>query len=170
MQKPVEGLFATGAETTQNHVENYVKGDYRQKPRNRHHNHKTPSIGFYVPPKCLRWNKPKTQTPERWKNMVRKARIRLTSTDYGKLEEVCNELKGIAQKTGVRINGPVPLPTKRLRVPVLKAPSGEGTATWDRWEMRIHKRLLDIDSEERVMRRIMRIRVPEEVHVTIELI
>ena len=102
--------------------------------------------------------------------MVRKARIRLTSTDYGKLEEVCEELRSIAQKTGVKINGPVPLPTKRLRVPVLKAPSGEGTATWDRWEMRIHKRLIDIDSEERVMRRIMRIRVPEEVHVTIELI
>ena len=73
-------------------------------------------------------------------------------------------------KTGVKMNGPVPLPTKRLRVPVLKGPSGEGTATWDRWEMRIHKRLIDIDSEERVMRRIMRIRVPEEVHVTIELI
>ncbi len=102
--------------------------------------------------------------------MVRKARIRLTSTDYSKLEEVCNELRSIAQKTGVKINGPVPLPTKRLKVPVLKAPSGEGTATWDRWEMRIHKRLIDIDSEERVMRRIMRIRVPEEVHVTIELI
>ena len=104
------------------------------------------------------------------RRMVRKARIRLTSTDYGKLEEVGGELKSIAGKTGVRINGPVPLPTKRLRVPVLKAPSGEGTATWDRWEMRIHKRLIDIDSEERVMRRIMRIRVPEEVHVTIELI
>jgi small subunit ribosomal protein S10 len=104
------------------------------------------------------------------RNMVRKARIRLTSTDYQKLEDVCNELKSIAQKTGVKINGPVPLPTKRLKVPVLKAPSGEGTATWDRWEMRIHKRLIEIDSEERVMRRIMRIRVPEEVHVTIELI
>ncbi|XES78532.1 MAG: 30S ribosomal protein S10 [Candidatus Bathyarchaeia archaeon] len=102
--------------------------------------------------------------------MVRKARIRLTSTDYEKLEVVCEELRSIAQKTGVKINGPVPLPTKRLRVPVLKAPSGSGTATWDRWEMRIHKRLIDIDSEERVMRRIMRIRVPEEVHVTIELI
>jgi small subunit ribosomal protein S10 len=104
------------------------------------------------------------------RKMVRKARIRLTSTDYKKLEEVCDELKSIAQKTGVKINGPVPLPTKRLKVPVLKAPSGEGTATWDKWEMRIHKRLIEIDSEERVMRRIMRIRVPEEVHVTIELI
>ncbi|MCJ7423310.1 30S ribosomal protein S10 [Candidatus Bathyarchaeota archaeon] len=102
--------------------------------------------------------------------MVRKARIRLTSTDYMKLEDVCNELKAIAQKTGVKMNGPVPLPTKRLKVPVLKTPCGEGTATWDKWEMRIHKRLIDIDSEERVMRRIMRIRVPEEVHVTIELL
>jgi small subunit ribosomal protein S10 len=102
--------------------------------------------------------------------MPRKARIRLTSTDYGKLEEVCDELKTIAQKTGVKLNGPVPLPTKRLKVPVLKTPCGEGTATWDRWEMRIHKRLIDIDAEERVMRRIMRIRVPEEVHVTIELL
>ncbi len=102
--------------------------------------------------------------------MVRKARIRLTSTDYGKLEEVCTELKVIAQKTGAKINGPVPLPTKRLKIPVLKSPCGEGTATWDKWEMRIHKRLIDMDAEERVMRRIMRIRVPEEVHVTIELL
>jgi len=101
--------------------------------------------------------------------MVRKARIRLTSTDHKKLEEVCGELKTIADKTGVKITGPIPLPTKRLRVPVRKTPCGEGTATWDRWEMRIHKRLIDIDAEERVMRRIMRIRVPEEVYVSIEL-
>jgi len=102
--------------------------------------------------------------------MVRKARIRLTSTDYKKLEEVCEELKSIAQKTGVKMTGPIPLPTKRLKIPVLKSPCGEGTATWDRWEMRIHKRLVEIDSEDRAMRRIMRIRVPEEVHVAIELL
>jgi small subunit ribosomal protein S10 len=102
--------------------------------------------------------------------MVRKARIRLTSTDYKKLEEVCDELKSIAEKTGVKMTGPIPLPTKRLKVPVLKSPCGEGTATWDRWEMRIHKRLVEIDSEDRAMRRIMRIRVPEEVHVAIELL
>ena len=129
------------------------------------------SIGFYVRLKSLSCpDLRKGQNLGLNLKMVRKARIRLTSTDYGKLEEVCEELRSIAQKTGVKINGPVPLPTKRLRVPVLKGPSGEGTATWDRWEMRIHKRLIDIDSEERVMRRIMRIRVPEEVHVTIELI
>lgn len=102
--------------------------------------------------------------------MARKARIRLTSTDYKRLEEVCAELKAITEKTGVKMAGPVPLPTKRLRVPVRKTPCGEGTATWDRWELRIHKRLIDLDAEERVMRRIMRIRVPEEVFVSIELL
>ncbi|HML03971.1 MAG TPA: 30S ribosomal protein S10 [Candidatus Bathyarchaeia archaeon] len=102
--------------------------------------------------------------------MARKARIRLTSTDYRKLEEVCGELKAIAEKTGVKITGPLPLPTKKLKVPVLKSPCGEGTQTWDKWELRIHKRLIDIDAEDRVMRRIMRIRVPDEVYVSIELV
>jgi small subunit ribosomal protein S10 len=101
--------------------------------------------------------------------VARKARIRLTSSDYTKLEEVCSELKAIAEKTGVKITGPIPLPTKKLKVPVLKSPCGEGTQTWDKWELRIHKRLIDIDAEDRVMRRIMRIRVPEEVYVSIEL-
>jgi len=102
--------------------------------------------------------------------MARKARIRLTSTDHKKLEEVCQELRAIAEKTGVKMIGPIPLPTKRLRVPVRKSPCGEGTCTWDKWELRIHKRVIDIDAEERVMRRIMRIRVPEEVYVSIELL
>ena len=65
--------------------------------------------------------------------MVRKARIKLTSTDYKKLENVCEELKIIAEKTGVKITGPHPLPTKKLKVPVRKTPCGQGTATWDRW-------------------------------------
>ncbi len=102
--------------------------------------------------------------------MVRKARIKLTSTDYKKLDEVCGELKTIAERTGVKSIGPQPLPTKRLRVPVMKSPCGEGTKTWDKWELRIHKRLVDIEAEERVMRRIMRMRVPEEVFISIELI
>ncbi len=102
--------------------------------------------------------------------MVQKARIHLTSTDITRLEEVCKELKDIAVTTGVRVAGPIPLPTKRLRVPTRKSPCGEGTATWDRYEMRIHKRLLDIDANERCMRRIMRIKVPDDVYIEITLI
>jgi small subunit ribosomal protein S10 len=102
--------------------------------------------------------------------MVQKARIHLTSTDIGRLEEVCRELKDSAVTTGVRVAGPIPLPTKRLRVPTRKSPCGEGTSTWDRFEMRIHKRLLDIDANERCMRRIMRIKVPDDVYIEITLI
>ncbi|MBS7634633.1 30S ribosomal protein S10 [Candidatus Bathyarchaeota archaeon] len=102
--------------------------------------------------------------------MVGKARIRLVSTDYKKLDEICRELRDIAEKAGVKVTGPIPLPTKKLKVPVMKSPCGEGTKTWDKWEMRIHKRLIDIEAEERVMRRIMRMRVPEEVYISIELV
>jgi len=101
--------------------------------------------------------------------LVKKARIKLTSTDYRKLEEICSELKAIAEKAGVKISGPVPLPTKKLRVPVLRTPCGEGTKTWEKWEMRIHRRLIDIDADDRVMRRIMRMKVPDEVYITIQL-
>jgi small subunit ribosomal protein S10 len=101
--------------------------------------------------------------------MVNKARIRLTSTDPKKLDEICNELKNIAERTGVKMAGPIPLPTKRLTVPVRKSPCGEGTHTWDKYQLRIHKRLIDISAEERVMRRIMRIKVPDEVFIEISL-
>lgn len=102
--------------------------------------------------------------------MVQKARIRLAGTEPRKLDDVCKQVKKIAEKTGVDLSGPIPLPTKKLRVPTRKSPDGEGTATWERWEMRIHKRLIEIDADERTMRQIMRVRVPEGVNIEIELI
>ncbi|MFQ6085834.1 MAG: 30S ribosomal protein S10 [Candidatus Bathyarchaeia archaeon] len=101
--------------------------------------------------------------------MARRARIRLTSTDYKKLEEVCGEIRDISKKAGVKMSGPIPLPTKRLVVPVRKTPCGDGTSTWDKYELRIHKRLIDIDASDRVMHRIMRARVPSDVYIEIEL-
>jgi small subunit ribosomal protein S10 len=100
---------------------------------------------------------------------MQKARIKLSGIDHNKLEGVCEQVKEIASKTGVDISGPVPLPTKRLRVPVRKSPSGDGTETWDRWEMRVHKRLIDIPADERTMRQIMRVNVPDGVNIEIEL-
>ena len=100
---------------------------------------------------------------------MQKARIRLSSTDPKKLDEVCQQLVGIAERVGIKLSGPIPLPTRRIVVPTRKSPCGEGTATWDRWELRIHKRLIDMQADERAMRQIMRIQVPEEVTIEIEL-
>lgn len=102
--------------------------------------------------------------------MVSKARIKLSSNDPDDLNTICDEIKGIANKTGVKMHGPVPLPTKRLMVPTRKTPCGEGTRTWDRWEMRIHKRLIDVDPNERFLKRLMRIKTPDDVFIEIELI
>ncbi len=101
--------------------------------------------------------------------MPQKARIRLSSTDPKKLEKVARDIVEIAKKTGVRISGPIPLPTKRIKIPVRKSPCGEGTATWDKFELRIHKRLIDVTADDRVMRQIMRIKVPDDVYITIEI-
>ncbi|OGD44419.1 30S ribosomal protein S10 [Candidatus Bathyarchaeota archaeon RBG_16_57_9] len=101
--------------------------------------------------------------------MARRARIKLTSTDTGKLEGVCDEIKDIAKRIGVKLVGPIPLPTKKLVVPTRRTPCGDGSDTWDRFEMRVHKRLIEIDARDRVMRSIMRIRVPNEVYIEMEI-
>ena len=73
------------------------------------------------------------------------------------------------RRPGVDIAGPIPLPTKRLKVPVRKGPDGGGSSTIDHWEMRIHKRLIDIDADERALRQVMRIQVPDGVNIEIVL-
>src|SRR4030043_1448511 len=98
-----------------------------------------------------------------------KAPLTPTSTEATKLEEVCTQIKMIAEKTGVALRGPVPMPTKRLRIPCRKSPDGEGTETIDHWEMRIHKRLIDLDASDRALRQLMRIQVPDGVNIEIVL-
>lgn len=98
------------------------------------------------------------------------ARIKLSSLNLADLEQVVSEIKDIAEKQGSKLSGPVPLPTKKLRVVTRKTPCGEGTHTFDRWELRIHSRLIDVVASDRLMRQIMRIRVPDTVKIEIKLI
>ncbi|ADP77442.1 SSU ribosomal protein S10P [Methanothermus fervidus DSM 2088] len=100
---------------------------------------------------------------------MQEARIKLTGTDPKKLEYVCEQVKKIAERTGAEMSGPIPLPTKRLVVPTRKSPDGEGSATWEKWEMRIHKRLITVEADERTMRQIMKVSVPDNVNIEIEL-
>ncbi|PKK85309.1 MAG: 30S ribosomal protein S10 [Thermoplasmata archaeon HGW-Thermoplasmata-1] len=101
--------------------------------------------------------------------MAQKARVSLTGTEAEKVDMVCKQIKLIAERTGVSIAGPVPLPTKHLKVPCRKSPDGEGAETWDHWEMRIHKRLIDLDADDRALRQLMRIQVPDGVNIEIML-
>jgi len=99
-----------------------------------------------------------------------KVRIKLQSIDINKLNELIDTIKGIANEAGIPISGPIPLPTKRLKVTTRKSPCGNGTATFDRFEMRIHKRIVDLIANDRVLHNIMRISIPRTVNIKIEVI
>ncbi|OYT32026.1 30S ribosomal protein S10 [Candidatus Woesearchaeota archaeon] len=101
---------------------------------------------------------------------MQKARIKLASIDIEKLNQTCHHIKDIAEKTGVDMRGPIPLPTKRLKITTRKSPCGDGTATWERYEMRVHKRLIDLGTDERALRLVMRVPIPEGLNIEIEMI
>ena len=101
---------------------------------------------------------------------MQKARIKLASTEIDKINSVCDYIKQIVEKTGVIMRGPIPLPTKKLKVTTRKSPDGEGTATWERYEMRVHKRLIDLGIDERALRLVMRVPIPEGLNIEIEMI
>lgn len=102
--------------------------------------------------------------------MTQKARIKIASNEITKVNQVCSYISDIADKTGVEIKGPIPLPTKKLRLTTRKSPCGDGKASWERYEMRIHKRLIDLGIDERALRLVMRIPIPENLNVEIEMI
>jgi len=97
-------------------------------------------------------------------------RIKLQSVEIDKLNEVIDRIKTIASGAGIPISGPIPLPTKRLKVTTRKSPCGDGTATFDRYEMRIHKRIVDLPANDRVLHNIMRISIPRTVKIKIEMV
>lgn len=98
-----------------------------------------------------------------------KARIKLIGKTPEELDDVCGQIKEIAKATGVELRGPVPLPTRRLTVATRRTPCGDGSDTYEHWEMRIHKRVIDIAGDERTLRQIMRVKVPDTVQVKISL-
>ncbi len=101
--------------------------------------------------------------------MAQSARIKLTSINLHKLDEVCVEIMGIGNKTGVKIKGPIPLPVKKLHIATRKSPCGSGTETYEKWEMRMHRRLIDINAEDKAIRQLMRLKIPDDVYIELLL-
>merc|ERR1711907_920143 len=96
-------------------------------------------------------------------------RITLTSRNLKSLENVCGELIKGAKKQELKVKGPVRLPTKKLVVTTRKSPCGEGTTTWDRFEMRIHKRIIDLSSPPEVVKQITSISIEPGVDVEVTI-
>jgi len=72
-----------------------------------------------------------------------KIRIRLKAYDCKLLDQSAEEIAGTAKRTGARLAGPIPLPTKITKYTVLKSPFVDKKSR-EQFEIRTHKRLLDI--------------------------
>ncbi|KAI6182371.1 40S ribosomal protein S20 [Aphelenchoides bicaudatus] len=112
-----------------------------------------------IPP--TKTDKPADSQPEH------RIRITLTSQNVKALEKVCEQLIGRAKNEQLQVKGPVRLPTKVLRITTRKTPCGEGSKTWDRFQMRIHKRLINLLSPSDVLKKITSISIEPGVDVEI---
>ena len=96
-------------------------------------------------------------------------RITLTSRNVANLERVCAELIRGAKEYKLKVKGPVRMPTKHLKITTRKSPCGEGTNTWDRFDMSIHKRLIDLQAPPEAVRQITSITIEQGVEVEVTI-
>merc|ERR1711907_734742 len=101
------------------------------------------------------------------RDTIHKIRISLTARNVKALEKVCADLVQGAKDKRLLCKGPVRMPTKKLVITTRKSPCGEGTNTWDRYEMRIHKRVIDLHSPSETVKQITSINI--EPGVTVEV-
>ena len=95
-------------------------------------------------------------------------RIRLKAYDHKLLDQSTNEIVTTAKKTGARVAGPIPLPTKIQRYTVLRSPHVDKKSR-EQFEIRVHKRLIDIlEPTPAVMDALMRLELPAGVDVEIK--
>lgn len=98
-----------------------------------------------------------------------KARITLSGEKPADLEAVVVQIKELTAALNMKMFGPVRMPRKKLEISCRKTPCGDGSDTYEHWEKRISKRLVDVEGDEKLIKQILRIRVPSTVFVRISL-
>ncbi|MBN2852425.1 MAG: 30S ribosomal protein S10 [Clostridia bacterium] len=98
-----------------------------------------------------------------------KIRIRLKAYDHHLIDQSANKIVETAKRSGAKISGPVPLPTRREIVTILRAPHKYKDAR-EQFEMRTHKRLIDILAPTpKTVDALMRLDLPAGVDIEIKL-
>ncbi len=96
-------------------------------------------------------------------------RIRLKAFDHRLIDRSAKEILETAKRTGARVLGPIPLPTKKERFTILTSPHVNKDAR-DQYEIRTHKRLMDIvDPTEKTVDALMKLDLAAGVDVQIKL-
>lgn len=98
-----------------------------------------------------------------------KIRIKLKAYEHTLIDQSAERIVETAKRTGARVSGPIPLPTEKEVVTILRAPHKYKDSR-EQFEMRTHKRLIDIlDPTSGTVDSLMRLDLPAGVDIDIKL-
>ena len=96
-------------------------------------------------------------------------RIRLKAYDHELLEQAAAKIVAVAKKTGSEVSGPIPLPTRKEIVTILRSPHKDKDSR-EQFEMRTHKRVIDVLSpNQATVDALMSIDMPAGVDIEVKL-
>ncbi|KAH0571278.1 Ribosomal protein S20 [Spironucleus salmonicida] len=95
----------------------------------------------------------------------------LVAKDLPLVENFCRKLKQSTEGCNVKISGATRLPVKRLAITTRKSPCGNGSNTWDRYELRLYKRTFNVTSSPEELQELFKTcKNPAGVQLTIQQI
>ena len=98
-----------------------------------------------------------------------KIRIRLKAYDYVVLDQSAEKIVDTAKKTGAKVSGPIPLPTEKEIVTVIRSPHKHKDSR-EQFELRTHKRVIDIlYPTQKTVDSLMKVELPAGVDIEIKL-
>ena len=98
-----------------------------------------------------------------------KIRIRIKGYDHQLVDQSSEKIVATAKRTGARVSGPVPLPTEKQIITILRAVHKDKDSR-EQFEMRTHKRLIDIlMPTNKTVEALMRLDLPAGVDIKVDV-
>ena len=117
-------------------------------------------------------SKPKTEKAAKTTKVVatsEKIRIRLKAYDHVLIDQSAEKIVDTAKRTGAKVSGPIPLPTQKEVVTVIRSPHKHKDSR-EQFEMRTHKRVIDIlYPTQTTVDTLMKLELPAGVEIEIKL-
>lgn len=100
---------------------------------------------------------------------TQRMRIKLKAYDHTLIDEACKRIIDTAAKNGAKVSGPIPLPTDREVVTVIRSPHKDKDSR-EQFESKTHKRLIDIyNPTSKAVDALMKLELPAGVEINIKL-
>ena len=103
------------------------------------------------------------------KEQTKKMRIRLKAYDHVVLEQAASKIVEVAKKTGSEVSGPIPLPTEKEIITILRSPHKDKDSR-EQFELKTHKRVIDVIApNQATVDALMAIDMPSGVEIDVKL-